>query len=43
MKHDTRQRQLYAANSRKGIAEKFGIEIFYRALLAGYKELEDDL
>ena len=43
MKHDTSQRELYAANSRKGIAEKFGKQIFYQALLAEYKELEDDL
>ena len=43
MKHDSSQRQLYAANSRKGIAEKFGKQIFYQALLAEYKELEDDL
>ena len=43
MKHDTSQRQLYAANCRKGIAEKFGKQIFYQALLAEYKELEDDL
>ena len=43
MKHDTNQRQLYEANSREGIAEKFGKQIFYQALLAEYKELEDDL
>ena len=43
MKDDTNQRQFYAANSRKGIAEKFSKQILYQALLAEYKELEDDL
>ena len=43
MKDDTNQRQFYAANSRKGIAEKFSKQILYQALLSEYKELEDDL
>jgi glycosyltransferase involved in cell wall biosynthesis len=43
MKHDTKQRQLYTVKIREGISEKFGKKIFYQALLAEYKELQDDL
>jgi glycosyltransferase involved in cell wall biosynthesis len=43
MINDTKQRHLYITNSRKNIEKKYGKTMFYKALLAEYKKLEDDL